>query len=72
MRAVLLDARQTLRRDHMSEERGTWEDWIDWGVDALGNGYTSWAIEVEPARTIDELYEREISGPLGREAISDH
>lgn len=57
--AILKDA-QRPRRDPNSAERGTWEDWIDWAADALGNGHTSWAIEVEPELTVKALYEREI------------
>lgn len=56
---VLKDA-QRPRRDPDSVERGTWEDWVDWALNALGNGYTSWAIEVEPEPTVRALYEREI------------
>lgn len=57
--AILRDASRP-RRDGMSEERGTWEDWIDWALNALANGHTSWAVEVVPELTIKALYEREI------------
>ena len=57
--AILKDA-QRPRRDPFSQERGTWEDWIDWAMNALGNGHTTWAIEVEPELTVKALYEREI------------
>ena len=57
--ALLRDA-QRPRPNNMSEERGTWEDWIDWALNALANGHDSWAIEVEPELTLKALYEREI------------
>lgn len=49
-----------LRRDPDATETGTHEDWVDWAVGALGNGYTSWAVEVEPEESLEALYEREI------------
>src|SRR5664280_779903 len=43
-----------------TEERGTYEDWIDWGVYNLANGHTTWTAEVLPTATVDELYQREV------------
>jgi hypothetical protein len=44
-----------------TEERGTYEDWITWGVYNLANGHTTWATEVKPTPTVDELYQREVA-----------
>ena len=49
------------RINDQTEERGTWEDWIDWGVYNLANGHTTWATEVVPTLTVDELYQREVA-----------
>ena len=43
-----------------TEERGTYEDWIDWGVYNLANGHTTWATEVVSEVTVDALYQREV------------
>ena len=43
-----------------TDERGTYEDWITWALNACANGMTSWATEVEPTLTVDELYGREV------------
>lgn len=39
---------------------GTWEDWIEYGLDALANGHDLMAVEVKPELTADELYAREV------------
>ena len=41
------------RINDQTEERGTYEDWIDWGVYNLANGHTTWATEVKPEITVD-------------------
>jgi hypothetical protein len=51
------------RIDDDTEERGDYEDWIDWGVHNLANGHTSWATEVKPEMTVDALYQREVREP---------
>jgi hypothetical protein len=43
-----------------TEERGTFEDWIDWGVYNLANGHTTWSTEAKPTATVEALYEREV------------
>jgi hypothetical protein len=43
-----------------TEERGTYEDWITWALNACANGMTSWATEVVPTATVDELFQREV------------
>ena len=43
-----------------TDERGTYEEWITWALNACANGMTSWATEVVPTSTLDELYEREV------------
>ena len=48
------------RIDDNTDERGTYEDWISWALNACANGMTSWATEVVPTSTVDELYEREV------------
>jgi hypothetical protein len=41
---------------------GTWEDWIEYGLDALSNGHDLMEVEVPPELTADELYAREVLG----------
>jgi hypothetical protein len=36
------------RINDQTEERGTFEDWISWGVYNLANGMTTWATEIKP------------------------
>lgn len=48
-RPPLLDDEQTL---------GTWEDWVEYALDALSNGHDLWVIEVEPEATLDLSYAR--------------
>jgi hypothetical protein len=43
-----------------TDERGTYEDWISWALNACANGHTTWATEVVPTRTVDELFGREV------------
>jgi hypothetical protein len=43
-----------------TDERGTYEDWISWALNACANGMTSWATEVVPTLTVDELFQREV------------
>ena len=47
-----------------TEERGTYEDWITWALNACANGMTSWATEVTPTSTVDELFQREVLDPI--------
>ena len=49
------------RINDQTEERGTFEDWIDWALDTFANGHTSWATEVKPEITVEELFQREVS-----------
>ena len=58
--AMLLSDALPPRKPH-SEERGTFEDWIDWAVNALANGHTTWATEVVPTVTVEALYQRELA-----------
>jgi hypothetical protein len=58
--AMLLSDARPPRLDDNTEERGTFEDWITWGVWNLANGHTTWATEVKPTRTVDELFQREV------------
>jgi hypothetical protein len=51
------------RVNDQTEERGTYEDWITWGVYNLANGHTTWATEVVPTATVEALYEREVADP---------
>ena len=48
------------RINDQTEERGTYEDWIDWALNALANGHTTWATEIKPEITVDALYQREV------------
>ena len=47
------------RMDDFAEERGTYEDWVDWALN-LANGHTTWATEVVPTATVEALYQREM------------
>jgi hypothetical protein len=49
------------RINDQTEERGTFEEWITWGVYNLANGHTTWATEIVPEGTVDTLYEREVA-----------
>ena len=57
--AMLLSDALPPRKPH-SEERGTFEDWIDWGLYNLANGHTTWSTEIKPEMTVDALYVREV------------
>ena len=48
------------RINDQTEERGTFEDWITWGVYNLANGHTTWATEIKPEVTVAALYQREV------------
>jgi hypothetical protein len=54
------------RLNDQTEERGTNEDWIDWGVYNLANGHTTWTTEVMPTTTVEALYRREVAHDDGR------
>jgi hypothetical protein len=41
---------------------GTWEQWVDEGVNGIANGHDLWAVEVEPELTLEALYQREVLG----------
>ena len=59
------------RINDQTEERGTYEDWITWGVYNLANGHTTWSTEIKPEATVDALYDREVANvvsPLHRAA----
>ena len=47
-------------RKQGSKERGTFEDWIGWAVDHLGNGHSTWAVEVKSEVAVEALYQREV------------
>lgn len=49
------------RISDQTKERGTYEDWITWGVYNLANGHTSWSTEVKPEITVEALYQREVA-----------
>ena len=49
------------RINDFTEERGTFEDWITWGVYNLATGHHTWTTEVLPEITVDELFQREVS-----------
>jgi hypothetical protein len=53
------------RINDQSEERGTFEDWVTWGVYNLANGMTTWATEVVPTTTVETLYKREVGSVAG-------
>ena len=49
------------RINDFTEERGTFEDWITWGVYNIATGHHTWTTEVLPEITVDELFQREVS-----------
>ena len=59
------------RIDDNTEERGTYEDWISWALNACANGMTSWATEVVPTSTVDELFQREVLDVISVDAPVD-
>jgi hypothetical protein len=59
------------RINDFTEERGTFLDWIDWAVYNLANGHTTWTAEVEPTRTVDELFQREVLDVIGVDAPAE-
>jgi hypothetical protein len=60
--ALLLAHAITPRVDVDSVTRGPYEGWIDWAVNHLANGHTTWTAEVVPALTVEDLFEREVLG----------
>jgi hypothetical protein len=58
--AMLLSDAIPPRTNDLTEERGTFLDWVDWALNALANGHTTWATEVKPTVTVDELFQREV------------
>jgi hypothetical protein len=64
---ILASALSTIRAESIGSEPATYEDWIGWALSASANGYFMWAVEVEPAGTIDELYERVVASLLAAE-----
>ena len=58
--AMLLTDALPPRINDQTEERGTFEDWITWGVYNLANGHTTWATEIKPEGTVDALYDGEV------------
>jgi hypothetical protein len=57
---LLPDARPPRINEH-TDERGTFLNWVDWAVNALANGHTTWATEVVPPATVEALYVREVA-----------
>ena len=64
---ILTDALPPRLNEH-TEERGTFLNWVDWAINALANGHTTWATEVVPEVTVDVLFQREVVdvAPSGR------
>ena len=58
--AMLLGDAIPPRINDFTEDRGTFLDWVDWALNALANGHTSWATEVKATVTVDELFHREV------------
>jgi hypothetical protein len=48
-----------------TKERGTFEDWISWGVHHLADGHSTWATEVVPTPMVEALYGREVADVVG-------
>jgi len=67
---LLRDARPPRLNEH-TEERGTFLDWVDWALNALANGHTTWTAEVEPTRTVDEVFKREVLDVIRGEAPTE-
>jgi hypothetical protein len=49
------------RINDQTEERGTFLDWVDWALNALADGHTTWTAEVVPTATVEALYAREVA-----------
>lgn len=58
---TLPTALSTIRAGSTGPEPAMYEDWIGWALGAFANGDFTWAVEVEPAGTVDELYERVVA-----------
>jgi hypothetical protein len=56
--AIIATAKPPMIHGHAGQ-LGTMEDWIEWALNAMFNGYKTTA-RVEPERTIQMLYEREV------------
>jgi hypothetical protein len=59
------------RINDQTEERGTYEDWVTWGVYNLASGHFTWTAEVQPTRTVDELFQREVLDVIGVDAPAE-
>jgi hypothetical protein len=57
---ILSDALPRRLNDN-TEERGTYEDWVAWGVNAFTNGHNTWAVEVVPIETGGALYRPDVA-----------
>ena len=57
---LLRDARPPRINEH-TDERRTFLDWVDWALNALADGHTTWTAEVVPTATVEALYEREVA-----------
>lgn len=44
----------------------TWEDFIDFSLDAFSNGYTMSVVEVQPEATVDRTYAKYVLGLKGK------
>jgi hypothetical protein len=69
--AMLLRDARPPRLNDFTEERGTYLNWVDWALNALANGHTTWTAEVEPTRTVDELFQREVLNVVRMEAPAE-
>jgi hypothetical protein len=58
------------RINDQTEERGTFDDWIGWAVNALANGHTTWVTEVVPSAPVEALYEREVLGAVRADVVA--
>lgn len=54
--------RPNLDESGVTNQPGSWEDWIGGARNTLANGHDSWATEVDPELTIEALYKREVVG----------
>lgn len=67
---ILASAKPPDLSDFGAVDLGTFEDWIGWAVGdekrgwpgALTNGHDTWATEVAPTVSVDQLYQREVLG----------
>jgi len=68
--AMLLSEAVPPRINEHTDERGTFLDWVDWAVNALANGHTTWATEVVPTAPVEALYEREVLGAVRADVVA--